>query len=271
MRNSFSNFRDPVPGRRRLLIATLVVLAVFLVDAISGGMLRGSLRIAASTLWRAGSSMMSSIAGTGLFSSRRALQEENDEQRHELERLREREASYELAINENASLRALVHLAQREAGITAPVISSIVASPYGTFLIGAGAEDGIRGGDLVLAASESGLFGESGIVLGLVSDVRRRSSLVTLVFSPEGAAEGSIGGASLEVEGRGGGNARAEAPRGVAIDVGDIVTSTSFGGRAIGVVGLVESDADRAFQKVYIGLPIGLSEVHYVYVVPPAQ
>src|SRR3989338_4225140 len=103
MRNSFSNFRDPVPGRRRLLIATLVVLAVFVVDAISGGMLRGSLRSAASTVWRAGSSMMSSIAGTGLFSSRRALQEENDEQRHELARLREREASYELAMNENAS------------------------------------------------------------------------------------------------------------------------------------------------------------------------
>lgn len=266
MRNTFSNLREPVPRRRRLLIATVIVLLVFSFDILSGGLVRALARGTGSTMWGVGSAIGSSISGTGLLSSRRALQEENTALKQQLAQLRVRDASFQVLMKENASLRALARLPESSPGITAPVISSVSASPYGTFLIGAGIEHGVKKGDLVALSN-----GSDALVIGRVDDARKKSSLVMFVFAPNARIEGTLRGAPIAIEGQGGGNARSDAPRGLTIEIGDPVIAPSLGGRAIGIVGKVDSDPARTFQKVYIGLPVGLSEVSFVYVIPFSQ
>jgi len=262
----FSGLREPVQGRRMLLFATIVVVLVFGLDMLTGGWMRSIARGAGSVIWTSGASIGTTLAGTGLMSSRRALARENQALRQEVAQLRAQAASYQVLRQENDSLRALVRLANAAHGITAPITSSVLASPYGTFLIGAGIQNGIKKGGLVLAGEERGSF-----VLGQVSEVRAKSALVTLVFAPNSIIQATISGASVDVEGQGGGNARAEAPRGLAIAVGETVFAAQFGGRAVGVVGSVESDHARAFQKVYMGLPVSLAALQYVYVIPFEQ
>ena len=249
-----------------LLFSTIVVVLVIGLDMLTGGWMRSIARGAGSVIWTSGASIGTTLAGTGLMSSRRALARENQTLRQEVAQLRAQAASYQVLRQENDSLRALVRLANAAHGITAPITSSVLASPYGTFLIGAGTLHGLKQGDLVLAGEESGAF-----VVGQVSDVRAKSALATLVFAPNSTLQATISGASVDVEGQGGGNARAEAPRGLTIAVGDSVFAAQFGGRSVGVVGKVESDPARAFQKVYIGLPVSLAALQYVYVIPFEQ
>src|SRR6185436_1685826 len=97
--------------------------------------------------------------------------------------------------------------------------------------------------DIVTLGSAQG----GGFAIGRVSDVRKHSSLVTLVFAPKASEEALVHGVSLNVGGQGGGNGRADAPRAAVIAVGDPVLSPSLGGRAIGIVGALESDPARAF------------------------
>ena len=172
---------------------------------------------------------------------------------------------FEALESENRELRGIVHIAEDVSGRTAPIISSVRSSPYGTFIVGAGSADGISAGSVVMAG------GERGFVIGQIAEVGEHSSLVEEIFAPGASAEGSVGGAELIFEGQGGGNARAEAPRAISIAEGDSVTSAMFGGRLIGVVGAVPADSASAYKSIYVRTPVSLSELQFVYVVPRFQ
>lgn len=245
-------------GRRRLFLTTVAVVCIVLADILSGGFIRAHVRTAVSTVWNAGTAVARSTGGSGYFSSRRALATENASLRQQLARYEERAAGYETLKAENDDLRALLRLAQVERGITAPVVSSLRASPYGTFLIGAGENDVARG-DLVVS--------EGGFVAGKVSDVSARTALVSEIFAAGASLDVRVAGANVVAEGHGGGNARAKVPRGIKLATGDAVTAPSLGGRAVGVVGSVKSDESSADQTVYIRLPVNLSSLAFVYVV----
>jgi cell shape-determining protein MreC len=233
-------------------------VCIVLIDVFTGGFIRAHVQTAASFVWNTGVTISRSTTGNGYFTSHRKLAGENDNLRQQLARLEERAASYEVLYAENAALRGLLNLAQTERGITAPIVSSMSASPYGTFLIGAGERD-VVSGDLVMS--------EGGFVIGRVADVSATTALVREVFASEASIDVRIAGASVVAEGHGGGNARAKVPRGVALAVGDAVVAQSLGGRAVGVVGSIESDQASAEQTVYIRLPLNLSSLSFVYVV----
>ena len=249
-------------GRRRLFFAALLVLVIFLIDGASGGNIRAALRVAASSVWGAGERMGNAVLESGLLSTRRALERENQALRNELARLQMRAADYEIMKEENESLRAFVHLAENANGLTAPVVSSFRASPYGTFLIGAGTEDGVQEGNLVLVGDPQ----LGGFVVGRVEDADGGQSLVKGIFAPGERTEATIQGIGVTVEGRGGGQARADAPRDAEIQPGDPVISANFGVRAIGIVGRVEEGTGNASQRIYIHLPIPLTSLEFVYV-----
>ena len=120
-------------------------------------------------------------------------------------------------------------------------------------------------GSLVMTNDAAG----GGFVVGRVRDVGKRTALVLELFAPNTSVPVVIRGASAFAEGRGGGNARAEIPRGLEVASGDAVTSRLFGGRAVGIVGSVYSDQSSATSEVYIGLPGGLAALQFVYVIPP--
>ena len=240
---------------------TAIVVVVLLLDIISGGMIRHSIRAGAGALSRGVSSIGNSLGATGLFSSRRALEQRNRTLAEEMAEARERAASFAVLQEENQQLRALLQLTQNSGskGITAPIISSVRSSPYGTFLIGAGAAEGIARGNLVVTSG--------GFVVGAVTDIGAHTATVAEIFAPNSSVEAILGSASISAQGSGGGNARASAPRGLPIAVGDPVSAPSLGARPIGIVGSVVSSSGSAAQEVFIRLPVNLASLQYVYVI----
>lgn len=244
-------------ARQRLLLATIVILLIFGVDFLSGGFIRDVFRGGAGMIWNASVSVRTGIARSGFFSSRSSIATENAELRDQLNQVQERAAAYSVLLDENKELRSLLNLAQQERGITAPIVSSFRASPYGTFLIGVGHGAVVEGAYVVT---------EGGFVVGRVAEVGTNTSLVRGIFAADNQIEAIVGGEALVVEGQGGGNARTNAPRSIVLSQGDPVIVPTLGGRPIGIVGRVESDASGADQRVFIQLPVNLSALRYVFI-----
>ncbi|OGG71160.1 hypothetical protein A3F27_02460 [Candidatus Kaiserbacteria bacterium RIFCSPHIGHO2_12_FULL_53_13] len=247
------------PGRerKRLIAASALVIVLFVFDIFSGGQVRAQARDSVSSVWKLGVSAGKAVRGSGFFSSRAALEKENAALKDQLARSQVRAAAYQALKDENAALRGMLRISENELGITAPVVSSFRASPYGTFLVGAGSSDAVTPGSLVLT--------EENFVIGRVADVSPHSALVNELFAPNVSTDALIRGAGVSVDGQGGGNARANVPREVQVEIGDPVTSPVLKGRTIGVVGAVEEDPASAYKRVYIRLPVNLAALQFVY------
>lgn len=260
MRNEFSHrtLHGAPRARRRLLVATIVVLLVLLGDVLSGGALRATTRSAVSGMWRLGASVRGAIGGSGMLSTRASLASENAELRASLTSYQLKAAGYDVLRNENDTLRALLGLATTSRGVAAPIISSLRASPYGTFMLGAGSMEGVSAGDLVIT--------EGGFVIATVQDVGEHSALAGFVLAPRAEIEAHVGGVAALVRGKGGGNAEAELPRAAVIAEGASVTAPKLGNRVVGVVGKIDSDPAKALQTAYVHVPVNMSSLRYVYI-----
>ncbi len=257
--------------RRRLFWGTALVVIIFIIDGISGGNLRGAVRLGGANVWSVGTHAGDAIFGSGFFSTRRALEEENQSLRGEISELQMRAAAFDVLREENAALQGLVHLAEGSRGITAPVVSSFRSSPYGTFLIGAGTEDGVRSGSIVLVGDSLRQSADGGFVIGRIEEAGAHTSLVKGIFAPGVTTDAVIREVGISVLGRGGGQARGEIPREALVAAGDPVVSATLGGKPIGIVGKVVEDAGDASQVVYIRFPINQNEIRFVYVLPAQQ
>ena len=242
-------------GYRRLAIAIAVVVIVFSLDIVSGGVIRHYVRTIGAPIENI---VSRAIASSRWLSTRSGLESTIRAQAQHIESLQESAAASAVLAQENKELRALVNLVQKSSGVTAPVISSFRTSPYSTFMIAAGSQDGIARGALVLS--------NAGFVLGRVSDVGVRASLVTALFAPGSSIDALIGTSAGVVEGAGGGNAHAKVARGIDIPVGAAVTAPSLGGKPIGIVGKVEAQSASAYSDIYIGLPVNVASLSFVFV-----
>ena len=247
-------------GRYRLIFATVAMLVVVLIDIVTGGSLRALVRTGGASVWSASARTRDAIFGNGYFSSRAALSREIQTLRQTLASYQEGAAAYRVVKEENDALRTLLTLAQKEEGVTAPIVSSVISSPFGTFLIGAGETDGVAKGDLVITSG--------GFVIGVVEETYVRTSIVRELLAGGSNVEVLLSGAPIGMLGRGGGNAIATLPQEIRVEEGMPVTSPAYGGRAVGIVGRVEHDASSAEQDVYVQLPVNMASLTYVYVVP---
>ena len=245
-------------GRRRLFAMTALVVLIILIDTFTGGSVRAMVRNAAASVWLQSEHARTAIGENGYFSSRRALANENAMLREQNAQYREKAVAHDVLAEENSQLRASLSLAQNKTGMTAPVVSSFKSSPYGTFLIGAGSGDPIAVGDFVVT--------QGGFVVGVVSEVLQKTSSVRGVFSAGEVTDALLGQTAVVVTGDGGGNAHTGVPRGVEVAEGDPVVAPAYGGRAIGIVGRVESSPTSPDQQVYIRLPVNLTTLRYVFV-----
>lgn len=250
-------------GSAALVLTIALVFFVFALDAITQGGVRSLVRASGSQVWGAGSQIVAAVSGSGVLSTRRMLVEENEMLKQEIAQLKMHVAELAVLEAENTSLRSLVRVAEHDDGIVAPITSSLRASPYGTFTIGAGRADDVALGDAVVASTGSG----SGYVVGYVEELAEHHALVKRIFAPDIETEALVRGTPFLAEGRGGGNARADVPRALDVAEGDVVASPHFAGYAIGIVGGIERDPANAEQTLFIGLPVNLSILRYVYVV----
>lgn len=242
----------------RLGLVTLAVVCLFAFDALSGGGLRGPARSLVASVSAAVDDADTRISGSGLLATRRSLATENRALREEVERLRAQAALSGALKAENERLQALARLSEHADGVSAPVVSSAGSSPYGTFLVGAGAGEGVRAGDLV--------FSDDGFAVGRVSDAQNDTSLVTELFAPGATFPVTLAHGTFTVEGQGGGNGRVRAPRWFSVGEGDVATAPSAGGAPVGVIGTVESDPASAYRTVYVRTPANLAALRFVYI-----
>lgn len=244
---------------RSAAFVTLAIGLILFVDIASGGSVRGIVRDFGSRIWGAGHSVGNLLFRNGYFTSRNVLESQINAQAVQIAQYQERAAAYDALRSQYDALAKIAHLASTTVGVTAPIVSSLASSPYGTFSIGAGSENGMHAGDLVLS--------DTGFVLGRITDVGAYTSLVNELFAPNVSTEALVKSASVIAVGSGGGNARMRVPRGIVVDQNDTVTASQFGGRPIGVVGHVEASAASAYSDVIITLPVNLNVVRFVYIV----
>lgn len=243
--------------RKRLLFATILVVGILVVDFFSGGMIRKPIRSLASLLWDVVHTTENRVAGSGLLSTRSHLARENQSLKEQISALSQEITMARMLKDENEELRALLHLASVSPGVAAPILS-LKSSLYGTFVVGAGASEGVVEGAIVLS--------KAGFVVGRVSEVSAHQSLVSDIFAPQASVEVVIAGIPLTLEGSGGGNAAGAAPRGAQIATGTPVVAPSLGQRAVGIVGKTEGDVSSPSVKVYVRTPVNISELSFVYV-----
>jgi cell shape-determining protein MreC len=255
--------RNAGAGRRRLIIATIVIVAIFAVDIATGGAIRSIVRSSAARISLTFHAVGVHIDASGIFATRAALASQNEALKAQIATLEERAALSSALQAQVIALSSVAHLAASEQGITASIASSLIASPYGTFLIGAGVDEGVVVNSLVLS--------DNGTAIGTVSTVGPHTSTVTEVFASGHSTDALLDGAPITVRGSGGENATALVPHGVTVLPGDAVTAPSLQDRTIGVVGHVNTDPSSAAMEVYIGSPVNLSALNYVFVVAASK
>jgi cell shape-determining protein MreC len=250
--------RTPPPERRTLFIVSVFAVFLLLADLITGGIVRGAVHRSAAVISNVGKQAAETFQVANIFSSRAELEAHIEELEKELAVYRANDTAYAGMRAENADLRKMANLVQEEEGITAPVLLTYSASPYGTFMIGAGASDGVHEGSIVRSAD--------GYSIGQVAEADAHTSIVKEFFAPGEKIEVMIGSDAVSLEGYGGGNARGQAAREAQIKERDIAVAQGFGGLPVGIVGKVVSDPANSFTEVYIRIPENLATVRFVYV-----
>lgn len=245
---------------RVFLVLALFASGVFGVDYVTEGVLRSSLREAGGLASASLASVVNALPRAHGFATRETLIAENEGLRDTLARRAEEDARFASLRAENEELRALAALAaEEERGLSAAVLSSFATSPYGTFVIGAGARHQVREGALVLTPG--------GFVLGTVRAVQDRTATVEALFAPGTEIKAAINDVPILLYGRGGGNARGEAPREAPIQIGDVITIPELESRPSGVVFELDAASSSAAATLFIRTPANLDTLRFVYVV----
>ena len=163
--------------------------------------------------------------------------------------------------DENAQLKTLLSVKEHAVPVaTARVLTRPGFSPYDTFLVGAGAEEGVTVGDLVIAAGD--------FAVGKVIEVSAHTAQVSLFSAPGNTLDvRRTDGTLFSYMGRGGGGGEADVAREVTLTQHEpiFLPGTSF---MVGVVGGVQSAPEDAKQHVYIAPPVALASLEFVSVVP---
>ncbi len=244
-------------GRSRLMYATALFIIIFLLDLVAGGRLRAAVREPASYVYEAFSHIGQVIVSSGVFATRHALEEENAQLRGQLISYKQKDSVYAAMQDENERLRTLEGLPARVPGKAASIVSSLSASAYGTFTIDVGIEEGISRGSVV--------FTPDGFAIGQIAETGTHTALVQELFSPDSSVEAVVAGTRIVLQGAGGGNARARAPRESTIKTGDVVRAPSVDA-PVAVVEHVDASATGADQEIFVRIPANLSSLTLVYV-----
>ena len=243
-----------------VLLVLLISTLAFGLDTLSGGLVRSYTRTISSLAWRAASGVIGSIDRSGILRTRSSLAGENNSLKAQVAERDEEFARLNALESENAMLSEMVHLVSAEkAGLSVRVLSSFHSSPYGTFIIGVGKNDGVGIGSIILTPG--------GFVLGTVTDVDVHTATVEELFAPMQSVDLIVHSVAFSAQGRGGGNAKAEVPRDAKVAIGDTAIAPAFGGRVAGVIGSIESASSSATQTLFIRIPVNLDTLQFVYVV----
>lgn len=243
-----------------LLVFSLLLFFIFRV-AIFGGLSSGANNTLTPVV-EGGNTFKNKLASWGAyFSSKRALEEENENLKVERDEALAKLANTLVLVDENQKLKEIL---DRKSSARDLVLAGILAkpseSPFDTLLVDAGEVEGVKMGSYV--------FGLGDVPLGTVSEVFAHSSKIILFSNPGLRSEVLIPGKDIFVElvGRGGGNFEMILPRDFVIEEGTSITMRGLSPAVVAVVKKVISDSHDSFTKVLLVTPINVQELKFVQI-----
>jgi cell shape-determining protein MreC len=164
----------------------------------------------------------------------------------------------DLLETENKNLRELLAVPKENThALTARIVAWPSASLDGTFIIAAGAKDGVTVGNTVFL---------SHTIIGTITRVFPTRSIV----SPIGATPQSVTFSGKEgvykAELTGFGSYVIQVPKDVIIEPGETVAIPDYGPSVLGVVVSVDDKNSSSFTKVYVAHPVSIYDARYVEV-----
>jgi cell shape-determining protein MreC len=195
-----------------------------------------------------------------------SIQQENENLRNQLYELRVRESEFNQIKQEYADLKAIMNVASSsplkrgDAVVTARVLSKPPFTPYDTFLVDGGSDDGILLGDMVYA--------NEALVIGRVTRVTPHTTHVTLFSSGGQTQEFSVSrtGTSVVVMGQGGGNFALYLPKDFDIEVGDTLSEPSYDAGIVATVYAIDETMQNSFKRVYARVPKAIFQSKFVLI-----
>lgn len=245
-----------------------VVIIILLCCAGLGGIqfvfpraLTTTVLILAKPLWVIRDGISRSTSGFfGHFERVKTLQKENDALREELYVLKVKEYQFDHALIEYADLKTLMNASSSKSSsaVIARVISKPPFTPYDTFVVDKGSEDGVLMGDLVYA--------NDALVIGRVHQVTQHNAYVTLFSSGDQTQEFVVSrtGVSVATTGMGGGNFALYVPKDFDIVVGDTLSEPSYDSGIVATVYALDETSQNSFKRVYARVPKAIFQSKFV-------
>ncbi len=195
-----------------------------------------------------------------LFTSKRALREENRRLSEELAKAKIELIELPLLREENRELKELSGRSADQKFVLAGVITNPGQSLYNTYHIDAGSAEGVTVGAEV--------FANGNALVGTVSEVGLHRSTVSSLATPGNKVSAVVvdSDITITVTGRGGGDYEVALPREIPFTPGMAVLSQGVDHEIIAIVEKIISDPRDPFQRLLARMPVNMRTVRFVSV-----
>lgn len=249
----------------KAFVVILVIVAIIVIMRIfSPSVFTSSLQFISSPFWKAKNSSVEGVINSSqLLRSKRSLVFENDDLKTQIKSSEFKLFELEFLKQENEFLKELLgrNIFDEESAILGVILARPNVSLYDTFIIDVGSDSGIKNGNAVY------VFGD--VFIGTISEVYKNTSTVTLFSSPGQITPVSIGlqNVSANAEGRGGGNFIVNLPRGIDVEIGDIVMMPNINTRLFAIVEEIETNPSDPLVTILFKNPINMNDIKWVQII----
>ncbi len=180
--------------------------------------------------------------------------------------------NYNSVLSDNIKIKEILGRKDEKMNmLLSAVLSKPNQSPYDTFIIDVGANNGVKKGDLVFALSN--------VPIGYISLVYPNSSKVILFSNSGDKTEVVVTGQPtrnhpsntgedvfMQIVGRGGGNFEMILPRDFVLDKGSTVFLPGISSYVVAITEATISDPRDSFVKILLTSPVNIQELKFVEV-----
>lgn len=213
-------------------------------------------------VWNSENFIFRSVRDTiQLFRFKNSLLAENEELKKRLETMVVDALATDIMRQENSDLKEVLGRIDDKKVLLASVLRTPPFSPYDTFILDVGADKGVQIGDYIFVGGH--------VLVGEIVEVNPTSAKAQLFSAPGKTSVVLVGkkAVSAEAIGRGGGNFEIVLSREIPIAVGESVIVPQIDSMVLGVVGQVDIDSAKTFQRVLFSTPVNIQGVRWVTVV----
>lgn len=195
----------------------------------------------------------------GIFSDKNKIIEENKNMEMQIEKDSVDMADYESLKYENQKLRDILKIKPAGNFIYANIVAKSPQIPLDSLLLDRGTADGLKEGDLVLAADK--------VLIGKIVKLSKNISTVALDSFAGQVSYGFVARTEEPIEAKGGGGyLEAQVPIDFDITLGDKIMVHGSGDYMSAIVSSIEEDHSSGFKKIFMSLPINVSKINVVFV-----